>query len=89
MSENANMLCHDMQPNALRIWHNFITAKSGCYTAAEPRGQDPTLLSSHQCGSTSAPCVQPFAKEDVPVKTIQIGAEAAQTTHLSSDLESK
>jgi hypothetical protein len=33
--------------------------------------------------------VQPFAKEDVPVKTIQIGAEAAQTTHLSSDLESK
>jgi hypothetical protein len=25
--ENANMLCHDMQPNALLIWQNFITAK--------------------------------------------------------------
>jgi hypothetical protein len=25
--ENANMLCHDMQPNALLIWRGFINAK--------------------------------------------------------------
>jgi hypothetical protein len=28
--ENANMLCHDMQPNALLIWQNFVIIKSGC-----------------------------------------------------------
>jgi hypothetical protein len=28
--ENANMLCHDMQPNALLIWQNFIIVSSGC-----------------------------------------------------------
>jgi hypothetical protein len=25
--ENANMLCHNMQPNALLIWRGFINAK--------------------------------------------------------------
>jgi hypothetical protein len=25
------MSCHDMQPNALLIWQNFIIAKSGSY----------------------------------------------------------
>jgi hypothetical protein len=29
ISENANMLCHVMQPNALLIGQNFITAKMG------------------------------------------------------------
>jgi hypothetical protein len=27
ISENANMLCHDMQPNRLLIWRGFINAK--------------------------------------------------------------
>jgi hypothetical protein len=31
ISENANILCHVMQPNALLIWQNFIIAKSGRY----------------------------------------------------------
>jgi hypothetical protein len=25
--ENANMLCHDMQPDALLMWRGFINAK--------------------------------------------------------------
>jgi hypothetical protein len=33
--------------------------------------------------------MQPSAKEDVRVKTIQIGAEASQTTRVSGDLDSK
>jgi hypothetical protein len=33
--------------------------------------------------------VQPSAKEDVPVKTVQVEAEAGQTTHVSSDLDNK
>jgi hypothetical protein len=38
--------------------------------AEEPGGQDPTPLSSRQCGSVSAPYFQPSGKEDVPVKTV-------------------
>jgi hypothetical protein len=45
--------------------------------------------SSCQHGSVSAPCVQPSSKEDVPVKTIQVGTEAGQTTRISGDLDSK
>ena len=41
--------------------------------AAEPGGRDPAPPSSRQRGSTSAPRVQPSTKEDVPVKSIQIG----------------
>jgi hypothetical protein len=57
--------------------------------AEEPGGQDPAPSSSHQCGSTSAPCVQPSDKEDVPVKTVQDGIDAGQTTYILSDLDSK
>jgi hypothetical protein len=56
---------------------------------AEPGGQDPAPPSSRQRGSTLAPRVQPSAKEDVPVKTVQIRAEAAQTSRVSGDLDSK
>jgi hypothetical protein len=33
--------------------------------------------------------MQPSGKEDVPVKTVQIGADAAQTTRITGDLDSK
>jgi hypothetical protein len=52
----------------------------------EPGGQDLTPSSSRQCGSSSTPRVQP---EDVPVKTIQVGTAAGQTTRISGDLDSK
>jgi hypothetical protein len=55
----------------------------------EPRHQSPAPPSSCQRVSTPAPRVQPSAGEDVPVKTIQIGADAAQTTRISGDLDSK
>jgi hypothetical protein len=50
--------------------------------AKEPGGQDPAPPSSSQCGSVSAPYVQPSSKEDVPVKTVQVGTEAGQTTRI-------
>jgi hypothetical protein len=56
---------------------------------AEPRDQSPAPLSLRQRVSTPAPRVQPSAGEDVPMKTIQIGADAAQTTRISGDLDSK
>jgi hypothetical protein len=57
--------------------------------AEEPGGQDPAPSSSCQCGSTSAPHVQPFGKEDVPVKTVQVETEAGQTIRISGDLDNK
>jgi hypothetical protein len=35
------------------------------------------------------PRVQPSSKEDVPMKTIQIGVDATQTTCIMGDLDSK
>jgi hypothetical protein len=52
----------------------------------EPGGQDLAPSSSRQRGSASAPRVQP---EDVPVKTVQVGTTAGQTTHISGDLDNK
>jgi hypothetical protein len=52
----------------------------------EPRGQDLAPLSLRRRGSASAPCVQP---EDVPVKTVQVGTVARQTTRISGFLDSK
>jgi hypothetical protein len=57
--------------------------------AEEPGGQDPAPSSSRQRGSASASRVQPSSKEDIPMKTIQFGTEAGQTTHISGDLGSK
>jgi hypothetical protein len=45
--------------------------------------------SSRQRGSVSAPRVQSSGKEDIPVKTVQVGAEAGQTTCILGDLDSK
>jgi hypothetical protein len=54
--------------------------------AEEPGGQDLAPSSSRQRSSASAPHVQP---EDVPVKTVQVGTAAGQTTRISGDLDSK
>jgi hypothetical protein len=62
---------------------------AGREAVAEPRDQSPAPSSSRQRVSTPAPRVQPSAGEDVPVKTIQIGADAAQTTRILGDLDSK
>jgi hypothetical protein len=56
---------------------------------AEPRDQSTAPPGSRQRVLTPAPRVQLSAGEDVPMKTIQIGADAAQTTRISGDLDSK
>jgi hypothetical protein len=47
------------------------------HEAAEPGSLDQAPSSSRQRGSSSAPHVQPSGKEGVPVKTVQIGVDAA------------
>jgi hypothetical protein len=39
----------------------------------EPEGQDPAPPSSRQLDLASAPHVQPSGKEDVLIKTVQVG----------------
>jgi hypothetical protein len=56
---------------------------------AEPRDQSTAPSGSRQRVSTSAPRVQLSVGEDVPMKTVQIGVNAAQTTRISGDLDSK
>jgi hypothetical protein len=72
----------------------FVLEKLQALAAAreateEPGGQDLTPLSSCQRGLASTPRVQPSGKEDVPVKTVQVGTEARQITRISGDLDSK
>jgi hypothetical protein len=56
---------------------------------ARPGSRDQEPSSSCQCGSSLAPCMQPSGNEDIPMKNIQIGADAAQTTRIVGDLDSK
>jgi hypothetical protein len=60
-----------------------------CEATAGPSGQDMTPLSSHQRGLASAPRMQLSDNEGVPVKTIHIEADAAQTIRIAGDLDSK
>jgi hypothetical protein len=48
--------------------------------------QDQAPLSSHMCDSASAPRVQPSDNEDIPMKVIQIGTDAAQTICIMENL---
>jgi hypothetical protein len=77
---------HDVGACALEKIQALATARK---TAAEHGVQGPAPPSSHQHGLASAPRVQPSVKEDVPVKTVQIGAEADQFARISGDLDSK
>jgi hypothetical protein len=66
--------------HALATQHEVVTG---------PGSLDQAPSSSCQRGSSSAPHVQPSTKDDVPVKTVQIGVDAAQTTRIAGDLDSK
>jgi hypothetical protein len=77
---------HDAGAYALEKLQSLAAAHEA---VVEPGGQDPAPPSSCQRFSASAPHVQPSAKEDVAVKTVQIRAEAAQTTRVSGDLDGK
>jgi hypothetical protein len=57
--------------------------------AAGQGAPDQAQSSSRQHVSSSAPYVQPSDSEDVPVKVVQIGADAAQTTRIAGNLGDK
>jgi hypothetical protein len=63
------------------VAHHEAAIRPGCLDQA-PSG-------SCHCGSSSAPHVQPFGKEDVPVKIIHIRVDATHTTRIAGDLDSK
>jgi hypothetical protein len=53
----------------------------------EALDQAPSSLRQHV--SSSAPCVQPLDGKDVPMKVIQISADATQTTRITGNLGDK
>jgi hypothetical protein len=60
---------------------------AGLAPTAGPEGSDPS--SSHAKALTKAPSVRPSDTNDVPMKTIQVGAEASQTTRIRGNLGGK
>jgi hypothetical protein len=77
---------HDADVSALEKLQALATQHEAI---AGPGSLDQAPLSSRQHGSSSVPRVQPSSKEDIPVKTIQIWVDAAQTTRIAADLDSK
>jgi hypothetical protein len=60
---------------------------AGLAPTAGAEGSDPP--SSCAKALAKAPRVRPYVTDDVPVKTIQVGAEASQTTRIGGDLGGK
>jgi hypothetical protein len=59
----------------------------GLVPAAGAEGSDPS--SSRTKAPARAPIVRPSDTDDVPVKTIQVGAEPSQTTRIGGNLGEK
>jgi hypothetical protein len=59
----------------------------GFRPAGGAEGSDPS--SSHAKALAKAPKVHPFDMDDVPVKTIQVGAESSQITRIGGNLGEK
>jgi hypothetical protein len=60
---------------------------TGLAPAAGAQGSDPST--SRAKALAKAPRVRPSDTDDVPVKTVQVGAETSQTTRISGDLGEK
>jgi hypothetical protein len=60
---------------------------TGLAPAAGAQGSDPS--SSHAKAHAKAPKVRPSDTDDVPVNTIQVGAETSQTTRIGGNLGEK
>jgi hypothetical protein len=71
---------HDADVSTLEKLQAFVAQHE---VAAGPGSPNQEPSSSRQRGSSSTPCVQPSGKMDILVKTIQIRADAAQTTRIA------
>jgi hypothetical protein len=77
---------HDAGVSALKKLQALAAQHEATAGSGSP---DQAPSSSHQRGSSSASRVQPSGKEDVPVKTVQIRADAAKITRIAGDLDNK
>jgi hypothetical protein len=88
-SPNGVLKIHDDRDAGVSALEKLQSLATQHEAAAGPGSPDQAPSSSRQRGSSLAPRVQPSGKEDVPVKIIQIGTDAAQTTRIAGDLDSK
>ena len=56
---------------------------------AEATRSEENPSTSQPRAPAKAPKVQPSDPDDVPVKTVQIGADSSRTTHIAGNLEEK
>jgi hypothetical protein len=68
------------EPHALAVGHVAVVGNGALNQAPS---------SSCQRISSSTPCVHPSHGEDVPVKIVQIDADATQITHIAGNLGNK
>jgi hypothetical protein len=89
MSPNGILRIHRERDASVSALEKIQTLATRREATAGPGSRHQEPLSSRQCASSSAPHVQPSGSEDIPVKTIQIRADTAQTICITGDLDSK
>ena len=57
--------------------------------AAEAARSEEDPSTSQARAPAKAPKVQPSNPDNVPVKTVQVGADSSRTTHIAGNLEEK
>jgi hypothetical protein len=75
------------QTAAVVVVEKLHALAAGLAPAAGAEGSDPS--SSHAKAPTKAPKVHPSDTDDIPMKTIQVGAEPSQTTRIGRNLGEK
>jgi hypothetical protein len=72
---------------AIMAVENLHALATGLAPAAGAEGSDP--LPSCAKALAKAPKIRPSDTDDVPMKTVQVGAEASQTTRIGGNLGEK
>jgi hypothetical protein len=87
LSPAGVLTVHDDRTAAVATVEKLHALAAGLAPAAGAEGSDPS--SSHAKAPAWAPKVRPSDTDDVPVKTIQVGAEPSQTTRIWGNLGEK
>jgi hypothetical protein len=86
---NGIIKIHGDRTTGVFVLEKLLALAAAQEAVAGHGGQDQASSSSRQCGSSLAPRVQPSDNKGIPVKVIQIGMDAAQTTRIAGNLGDK
>jgi hypothetical protein len=86
-SQARVLTVHSDRTAAVMAVEKLHALAAGLAPVAGAEGSDPS--SSRAKAPAKAPKVHPSDTDDVPMKTIQVGAEASQTTRIGGNLGEK